>query len=313
VSVVSDQLPQGYAKLLDAYSTQLKARGLSAHTVKAYSSDISDLLLYLAQAGDDDIAKVGVPQLRTWLAGEHALGRGRSTIARRVAAVRSFFSWAYRRGIVSVDPASTLRSPKAARRLPPTVERAAADQIFEYLNTTLAVARDDLTHAKAMRDLTIIEVLYGSGMRVGELTGMNTGDLDWDRGAVRVLGKGNKQRVIPLGKPALNALKDWLAVRAVLASPTVENTLFVGDKGNRIDPRVVRRIVHRVLAAVPDVPDLGPHGLRHAMATHLLEGGADLRSVQEILGHSSLSTTQIYTHVSNERLRHVFAQAHPRA
>jgi integrase/recombinase XerC len=163
------------------------------------------------------------------------------------------------------------------------------------------------------RDVAILELLYATGIRVAELCGLDLGDVDDDRRTVRVLGKGNKQRTVPFGAPAARALETWLAVRTELAAPEAGAAVFVGDRGNRIDQRVVRRIVHRALRVVDGAPDLGPHGLRHAMATHLLEGGADLRSVQELLGHASLATTQIYTHVSDARLRAAFLQAHPRA
>lgn len=167
--------------------------------------------------------------------------------------------------------------------------------------------------AASRRDLAMLEVLYSSGVRVSELCGVDLGDVDSDRGLLRVLGKGGKERTVPLGGPATRALTAWLELRGLLAAPDAGQAMFVGDRGRRIDPRVVRRRVHRALALVPDAPDLGPHGLRHAMATHLLEGGADLRSVQEILGHASLATTQIYTHVSSERMRRAYQQAHPRA
>jgi integrase/recombinase XerC len=165
-----------------------------------------------------------------------------------------------------------------------------------------------------VRDVAVLELLYATGIRVSELCGLDVDDLDRDRRVLRVLGKGNKQRTVPAGAPAWRAIEAWLAgPRSALVTDESGPALFVGERGRRIDPRVVRRIVHRALALVDGAPDLGPHGLRHAMATHLLEGGADLRSVQEILGHASLATTQIYTHVSNERLRSAYQQAHPRA
>lgn len=163
------------------------------------------------------------------------------------------------------------------------------------------------------RDVALLEVLYATGVRVSELCGLELADLDRDRRVIRVIGKGNKERAVPMGAPAWRALDTWLTQRHELADREAGQAVFVGERGARINPRVVRRIVHRALAAVPGAPDLGPHGLRHAMATHLLEGGADLRSVQEMLGHASLATTQIYTHVTNDRLRAAFEQAHPRA
>ncbi len=185
--------------------------------------------------------------------------------------------------------------------------------MLEDLAAQAAAEDDPVPRARALRDVAIMEVLYASGIRVGELCGLDAASVDADRQVLRVHGKGDKERTVPIGLPAVRALAAWRGVRGLVAVPPAGEALFVGDRGARIDPRVVRRLVHRALARVPDAPDLGPHGLRHAMATHLLEGGADLRSVQEILGHASLATTQIYTHVTNERLRAAYAQAHPRA
>jgi integrase/recombinase XerC len=175
-------------------------------------------------------------------------------------------------------------------------------------------AAGDVGGPVAARDVAVLEVLYATGIRVSELCGLDVADLDRERRAIRVFGKGRKERTAPLGVPALRALEAWLAkARLQLATAESGQAMFLGERGNRIDPRVVRRVVHRSLRLTQGAPDLGPHGLRHAMATHLLEGGADLRSVQEILGHASLATTQIYTHVTNERLRSAFQRAHPRA
>jgi integrase/recombinase XerC len=166
----------------------------------------------------------------------------------------------------------------------------------------------------ALRDVAILETLYATGIRVSELAGLDLDDLDTHRRTLRVLGKGRKERTVPIGGPALRALAVWLnGPRQTLAGPEAGTAVFLGAQGRRIDPRVVRRIVHQALRAVEGAPDLGPHGLRHAMATHLLDGGADLRSVQEMLGHASLATTQIYTHVTDDRLRRAYQQAHPRA
>ncbi len=302
------------AALVDAFAAHLRLeRGLSTHTVRAYTGDLLNLFGHLARVGEGDPADVTLADLRAWLANQHATGADRATLQRRAAGVRTFFAWAARTGRLPDDPAQALRSPKVDRRLPPTLE---ADQARGALDALAArvdeVDRPD-ERAARRRDLAIVEVLYASGIRVSELAGLDTGDLDTQRGLLRVLGKGGKQRTVPLGGPALRSLAAWLEVRQRLARPAAGQAVFVGDRGGRIDPRVVRRIVHRALAAVPDAPDLGPHGLRHAMATHLLEGGADLRSVQEMLGHSSLATTQLYTHVSGDRLRRAYQQAHPRA
>ena len=310
--------------LLDEFAAHLRLeRGLSVHTVRAYTGDLTNLFAHLArvdvgdadggEVGDVPLVSVTLADLRTWLANLHAGGADRATLQRRSAAVRTFFAWALRTGRVASDPAQALRSPKVDRRLPPTVEVDQARLLLEGLAARVTETAEPTGVAARRRDLAIVEVLYASGIRVSELCGLDLGDIDAQRGLLRVLGKGGKQRTVPLGGPALRALDAWLGVRGLLAVPGAGLALFVGDRGARIDPRVVRRLVHKALAMVPDAPDLGPHGLRHAMATHLLEGGADLRSVQEILGHSSLATTQLYTHVSGDRLRKAYQQAHPRA
>lgn len=287
-------------------------RGLSPHTVRAYRADVRALLEHLHRLGRDDLAAVDLPAVRSWLAHQQTTGAARRTVHRRAAAARGFFGWARRVGLTDTDPTAGLQTPKLPRRLPETISAADATQVMD---AALARAAED-EGPGGRRDVAILEVLYGAGIRVGELTALDLGDLDGDRRVLRVTGKGNKQRTVPVGDPAWRALDAWLAVRGqVLAADPgpSRDAVFLGDRGRRIDPRVVRRIVHRALRAVPDAPDLGPHGLRHAMATHLLEGGADLRSVQEMLGHASVATTQIYTHVTTDRLRAAFQQAHPRA
>ena len=211
--------------------------------------------------------------------------------------------------MASSDPTVSLRSPKLPKRLPRTPTQT---DMRTVMDAVIKRAGEEGTPI-ARRDVALLEVLYGGGVRVSELCGLDVDDIDWARCTVRVLGKGNKQRVVPLGKPALDALQAWLRVRGSAATAQSGPAVFLGAQGARLDPRVARRVVHAAMAAVPDAPNVGPHGLRHAMATHLLEGGADLRSVQEMLGHASLATTQIYTHVTDERLRQAFRQAHPRA
>lgn len=307
-------IEEGLARVLDEFCTHLaRERNLSRHTVRAYRSDLTSLFSHLTRVGPDDLGAVDLHDLRTWLANRHAAGAERATLQRRAAAVRSFFAWAHRTGRLPRDPAGPLRSPRVDRRLPPTLEVDQVRDVLERLAERVGASDDPGRRAAAQRDLAIVEVLYSCGIRVSELCGLDTGDIDHDRRLLRVLGKGDKQRTVPLGGPAVGALDGWLDNRHRLATPRARSALFVGDRGGRIDPRVVRRLVHRTLALADDVPDLGPHGLRHAMATHLLEGGADLRSVQELLGHASLATTQIYTHVSSERLRQAYRQAHPRA
>ncbi len=302
------------ADLIAGFRRHLAAeRNLSAHTVRAYCGDLSNLFGHLNRVGEGALGELDLPALRRWLAWQQAGGAERATLQRRAAAARTFFAWAKRTGRVATDPAAGLRSPRVDRRLPPTLEVDHATSALDRLAALVAAAENPVDKASACRDLAIVEVLYASGMRVSELCGLDLGDLELARGLVRVFGKGGKERTVPLGRPAITAVDAWLADRPRLARAEAGAAVFVGDRGARIDPRVVRRLVHRALGGRPDSPDLGPHGLRHAMATHLLEGGADLRSVQELLGHASLATTQLYTHVSNERLRAVFKQAHPRA
>jgi integrase/recombinase XerC len=309
-----EEVSQSAANLLAAFGEYLKLeRGCSPHTVRAYLGDVGALFAHLERVGEPEPDQVSLASLRTWLANMHADGAERATLQRRAAAVRTFFAWAHHTGRLPGDPATALRSPTVDRRLPPTVEAGHIRQVLDGLARRAEQPIDPAEIAAARRDVAIVEVLYSSGIRVSEACGLATTDLDVARGLLRVLGKGAKERIAPVGRPALAALEAWLDVRSQLAAPGAGRAMFVGDRGGRIDPRVVRRIVHRALAAVPEAPDLGPHGLRHAMATHLLEGGADLRSVQEMLGHSSLATTQLYTHVTTERLRKAYQQAHPRA
>ncbi|RJF43301.1 tyrosine recombinase XerC [Actinomyces sp. 2119] len=288
-------------------------RGLSEHTVRAYAADLRDLLGFLGVGpGDEEpvgpvLASLGLTDLRAWLAEQAASGRSRATLARRAAAARAFSSWAHGLGLIPADAAARLRSPRPDNRLPGVLTTQQAGRLLATA-AELACQEDPL----AVRDLALVETLYATGVRVSELCGLDAADLDRSARTLRVLGKGDKERVVPYGVPAARALDRWLGTRPQLAGTDAGQALFLGARGRRIDPRVVRQVVHRLCAAA-QVPDLGPHGLRHSAATHVLSGGADLRSVQEILGHSSLATTQRYTHVSAERLRAVYEQAFPRA
>lgn len=282
----------------------------SQHTVRAYRSDLADLVAFVADRGRPQWTQVTLADLRAWLAATHRAGAAPATLQRRTAAVRVFYRWLVTEQLAEVDVASALRSPRVPRRLPADLGRADVDTMFR---AAIERAGDPEGGVLAVRDVAMLEVLYGSGVRVSELCGLDLDDIDAARSTVRVLGKGNKERTVPIGAPAMRALDAWRARRSEVATAASGPAVFLGARGGRIDPRVVRRVVHDSLEAVPEAPDLGPHGLRHAMATHLLEGGADLRSVQEMLGHASLATTQIYTHVSSERLRTAFRQAHPRA
>ncbi len=235
-------------------------------------------------------------------------GAARTTVSRRAASARTFFAWATRTGRIAVNPGLRLIAPRRNRRLPDVLRHTEADDLMHVAE----LAADDGDPISA-RDRAMVELLYASGLRVSELAGCDVDDLDLSARVVRVLGKGGKERVVPFGHPAARALQEWAAYRAHLVTDHTAGALFVGRRGRRVDPRQVREVVHRLVGRVPGAPDLAPHGLRHSAATHLLEGGADLRVVQELLGHATLATTQLYTHVSAERLRQSYRQAHPRA
>lgn len=311
-----------------------QVRRLSPATVRAYRADLHDLVDALsagpvgggsesgaAGSATDDVAAadhagvelrdVDLETLREWLWRATQRGDARATLARRAAAARSFFAWAKEEELVSIDPSLRLVAPKLGRTLPAV---ASKDGMRELLDASRAkaVARDPV----ALRDHAILELLYGSGIRVSELCGLDIDDLDLDRATARVVGKGSKERVVPFGVPARDALGGYLrrarpalSARAQRATPAV----FLGARGGRLGPRSVYTLVAAALGPIIGSDTVGPHALRHSAATHLLDGGADLRAVQEILGHASLGTTQIYTHVSAERLRAAYRLAHPRA
>jgi integrase/recombinase XerC len=300
-------LPPALADALDGYEEHLRSqRDLSEHTVRGYVSDAVRLLDHLARRGGQTVEDLDLATLRSWLAKGRTTGHARATTARSAAAARSFTGWLRRSGLTPEDVGLRLVSPKAHRTLPDVL---AADQARAVLEST-AGAEEPV----ALRDAVVLELLYASGIRVSELVGLDVDDVDRGRRLLRVLGKGRKERSVPYGVPAEAAIDAWLTRgRPALATPHSGPALLLGVRGGRLDAREARRTVHAAVAAAPGAPDIGPHGLRHSAATHVLEGGADLRSVQELLGHASLATTQIYTHVTVERLRAVHAQAHPRA
>ena len=306
----SDALPEAFVAALADYERHLvNERDLAAHTVRAYLADVGSLLDHARRLGIDDLAGLDLRTLRSWLAKQQTTGKARTTIARRSTAARVFTAWAARTGRVPLDVGASLARPRAHRELPPVLRTDEADRLIEA-----AVAASDDGTPTGLRDIAMLELLYATGIRVGELVGIDVDDLDRGRHVVRVFGKGRKERTVPFGRPAARALDFWLQHgRPALVREGSGPALFLGARGGRIDQRAVRTLVHRRIADVPGAPDIGPHGLRHTAATHLLEGGADLRSVQELLGHASLATTQLYTHVSTERLRRAYAQAHPRA
>lgn len=286
-------------------------RGRSDHTVRAYCGDVTALL---ATGTDDDgmvdlSAVLSLDRMRGWLAAQAGAGIARTTLSRRTSAVRTFGAWALQVGLVAQDSAHLLATPTPHRTLPKVLR---ADQAAEMLDAAqLGAEQHDPV---ALRDRVIVELLYATGIRVAELCGLDRGDVDTADRLLRVRGKGDRERMVPFGLPALTALADWSAHgRPQLMSDRSGEALLLGARGGRIDPRIVRTVVRQATAAVPGAPELSPHGLRHSAATHLLEGGADLRVVQELLGHQTLTTTELYTHVSVERLRAEHARAHPRA
>jgi integrase/recombinase XerC len=303
-------LPEPMSAVLADYERHLVSeRDLTPHTVRAYVGDIVGMLEHAVMLGHVDVSTLDVRTLRSWLAKQQTLGKARTTMARRATAVRVFTAWAQRTGRAEADPGALLGSARAHRTLPPALRKEEARELLEA-----AAARADDGSPVGLRDVAILELLYATGIRVGELCGLDVDDVDRERRVVRVLGKGRKERSVPFGRPADAAVSAWVTTgRPALAVPGSGAALFLGVRGRRIDQRAVRSMVHARLLDVPGAPDLGPHGLRHTAATHLLEGGADLRTVQELLGHASLATTQIYTHVTSDRLRRAYRQAHPRA
>ena len=343
----ANSLPSALSTALAEFCRHLADElALSRHTVRAYHGDIQSLLEYASKAGVAGPGELDLDTLRGWLAEQHQAGAARATLARRGAAARAFTAYACRQGWLAADPGPQLGTPKAHRVLPQVLRR-------DEMNLVLADCADRVRResaagqrtaaALATRDAAVLELLYATAIRVSELCELDAAGVDRQRRTVRVLGKGRKERVVPVGLPAMRALARWEeTARPVLASSASGAALFLGARGGRLDPRTARRIVHARLRAADlaaarlpgaagregdgepagrgtgdgaahAVRDAGPHAIRHTAATHLLEGGADLRSVQEILGHASPATTQIYTHVSAERLKAAYRQAHPRA
>jgi integrase/recombinase XerC len=302
------ELPSALATVLAEFERELRAgRSLSPHTVRAYRADAASLLEHAALNGVSMPGELNLRLLRSWLAIQHESGAARATLARRGAAARAFTAFVHRRGWLAADPGPLLGTPKTHRALPHVLRQDEMTAVLDEDDT-------DDDGPIALRDRALLELLYATGIRVSELCGLDMGGVDHSRRTVRVLGKGNKERIVPVGIPALRAVTRWQeSGRPALVTEASGAALFLGARGGRLDPRTARRTVHNRLRIAGVSRDTGPHGIRHTAATHLLEGGADLRSVQEILGHSSPATTQIYTHVSIERLKSSYRQAHPRA
>ncbi|WP_413334343.1 tyrosine recombinase XerC [Brevibacterium sp. GP-SGM9] len=334
------------AEVVSGYADHLRARGVSEHTSRAYVSDVSDFFDHTTSAKTEiDVSSIGLNDLRSWLIALDDAGAAKSTVARKIAAIKSFFSYGVDQLGLKSNPAARLRTPKKDSRLPTVLKpQQAADLITAGSRAragTGGSARssdsandgargqdnsdavdgdsgpagepDPVEIAKGLRDAAILELLYATAVRVSELTGLDRADIDQRASMITVLGKGNKERRVPFGIPARQALSAWLSVRETFASANSGDALFLGLRGGRIGARQVRELVHHYGANDPSAPDIGPHGLRHSAATHMLDRGADLRQIQELLGHSTMSSTQIYTHVSMQRLQETYRQAHPRA
>lgn len=324
----------GWDVAVDCFLRHLDAElGRSPRTVRAYRADLEGLRLHAGRMGRGTPADLDVTVLRSWLARIRSGGASPATLARRVSAARTFSAYASRRGWLREDVAARLARPRVIGALPRVLTAAQAADLLDGGEPERARLddpwrdgpwRDDAgarragqapaQQAIALRDRLVLELLYATGVRVAELCGLDVDDIDRGRRLARVVGKGDRERSVPYGGPAERALDRWLrSGRPRLVRPASGPALLLGVRGRRLDPRSVRRLVHARAAAVPATPDLSPHGLRHSAATHLLEGGADLRSVQELLGHASLATTQLYTHVTPRHLRETYEQAHPRA
>lgn len=314
----------GEDPLLEEFLAHLEhERGVSEHTLRSYRTDLSQLAEHVRDnargTAAADLRAVNLALIRGWLAQLHAQSRSRATINRKTASVRTFTVWAHRRGHLAENPSVKLRTASRSSHLPQVLQPHQVEVLADNLDQRREAVQQQEGNtpqdiALVLRDKAIIELLYATGMRVSELAGLDQNDLQQHRRTVRVLGKGNKERVVPYGLPAERALQMWLEQgRPELLSEATDNAVFLGRRGKRIDVRTVRKVVDAQLQELGTTSARGPHALRHTAATHLLDGGADLRAVQELLGHASLSTTQLYTHVSVERLREAYGQAHPRA
>lgn len=302
---MTSQLPY----LLEQFASELSVgKGFSPNTVKAYVSDVADLQAFMESKNQTQIEDLDLELVRDWLWRASEKGLTKTTLARKSAAVRAFTAWLHKNGKLESDPGLKLRSPKASRTLPKVLSREAMSGIFERLEPLATV-----DNPSGIQDLLMVELLYGSGIRVSELVGLNLEDIDYGRKILRVTGKGNKQRMVPYSDPASDALAAWIrSGRVQFENEVSQNALLITSRGKRVGVRQVYALVASLLSETA-VGQAGPHALRHSAATHLLDGGADLRAVQELLGHSSLATTQIYTHVSVDRLKQGYLKAHPRA
>ena len=299
-------IQQAIARYLDWRGSH---RSLAAHSLKSYAADLGSLQRYLDRHGKSGVSQLEAEVLREWLWAEASVGLSPTTLRRRVSSVRGFTRWLHQQGHHASDPGARLHQPKAPKKLPRVLNEAQIADLFDQLS-----ARADSGDPQAVRDLAVVELLYSSALRVSELCSANLDSIDFTEQTIRVRGKGDRERVAPIGQPAIRALRRYLdTARGALCSERSGQALFLSATGRRLNPRSVYSLMSRMLGEHPGSGPRGPHTLRHSAATHLLDHGADLRSVQEMLGHRSLATTELYTHVSVERLKKAYEQAHPRA
>ena len=309
-----EELPASQARLIETFVGHLlHERHLSDHTVTAYRRDLTRLATFLVRGGSS-LADARAPQLRRFLAQQHALGYARASIARRVGAIRTFYRWALATRVVDTDPSALLGSPKVVNRLPTVLRPREAAALAESPSDADRDGElDPLERAVLLRDRAVLELLYGSGLRVGEVAGLTRTQVDLDRGRVLVRGKGDKEREVPMSDHAIDALDAYLSAGRPTMAGEDRRAVFFNRKGKPFSGRDIRAMVEQYAGRLLPGRRVTPHTLRHSFATHLLEGGADIRAVQELLGHASVATTQRYTHVSRTRLFEAYEQSHPRA
>jgi integrase/recombinase XerC len=311
----ADELPTSEARLIEAFISHLRhERHLSDHTITAYRRDVTGLATFLTRGGSS-LAAARYPQLRRFLAQQHALGYARASIARRVGAIRTFYRWGLTTGATDDDPSALLGSPKVVNRLPTVLRPREAAALAEAPGLSAASQSDldPVERAVVLRDRAVLELLYGSGLRVGEVAGLMCAQVDLDRGRVLVRGKGDKEREVPMSDHAIDSLDTYLSAGRPTMAGEDRTSLFFNRKGKPFSGRDIRAMVEQYAGRLLPGRRVTPHTLRHSYATHLLEGGADIRAVQELLGHASVATTQRYTHVSRTRLFEAYEQSHPRA
>ncbi len=303
-----------FVQVLEDYLRYLRYEKFRAPaTVEAYRSDLSAFFSYLLKSGTEHLADININHIRSWLASLHTQQGSKSSLARRSSSLRSFFAWATEEELLALNPALTLAVPKKEGYLPTVLSQ---QQMVTLLDLVYADLKEDPSNAHLMRLLAVMELLYASGIRIAELCSLNLSSIDRDHYSIRVLGKGNKERTVPFGQPAMRALDLWVTrgrPQWFKAAASVQEALFIGPRGGRANPRQLRAALTQRMQQLPNTQPSGAHVLRHSAATHMVDAGADIRAVQELLGHSSLSTTQIYTHVSVERLALTYKNAHPRA